>query len=481
MQDFCYIAGKFYFDQYLMKLTFWGAARQVTGSMFLLELQNDYKILIDCGADLSRSRHDAPLFPCDPREIDLVLLTHAHLDHSGNIPNLLINGYRGQVLCTSATCALAEIILRDSAMIHTKNLRKKANRKRSKDKEFREFRNAYLEHHVEEAANQFVTIAFNQRFEVSKDVFVTFIPAGHLLGAANILLEVNEGGVWKKIAFSGDIGRKNYPLLQDPETLPEVDYLVCETTYGVRAHSDGGNAEELLREIIQKACVDIPGRLIVPAFSVGRTQSFLYTLNKLAAEKKLPSIKVFADSPMAEQSTKVYEDYLPLLNEEAREFHATHRSLFDFDNLTVIRTAKESRQASNHTEPSIVIASSGMVSGGRIEDHIKKNLSNPYCTILMIGYAAEGTAGYQLLHDKTVTIKGRNLPVMASIIRTDVFSGHGDKDDLLDFVKSQPKEKLKKIFLVHGEYESMIGFKKTLEEEGYRNIEMPKKGESYNL
>lgn len=464
-----------------MKLTFWGAARQVTGSMFLLQLESGYKILIDCGTDLSKGRMESPLFPFNPSEINLVLLTHAHLDHSGNIPNLIMNGYRGQIICTPPTFALTQLILQDSALIHSKNIRRKFNRRKYNNLRNEELDGVYLQQQVDDTVDQFFTIRFNQRFEINEDLFVTFIPTGHLLGAGNILIEVREKGEWKKIGFSGDIGRKNYPLLNDPSTMPEVDFLVCETTYGVRTHSEGGNTEDLVCEIIRKACVDMPGRLIIPAFSVGRTQSLLYTLKKLSAANKLPRIKVFADSPMAEESTRIYEDYLPLLNEEANDFYEKNNSLFDFDTLIQVRTGKESKQISNHTEPCIVISSSGMMTGGRVENHLKTNLSNPYCTVLMVGYSAEGTPGHQLLHEKTISIKGRRVPVMANIVSTDLFSGHGDRNDLRDFIRSQDKAKLKKLFLVHGEYESMIGFKKYMEEDGYSRIEIPKKGESFNL
>lgn len=465
-----------------MKLTFWGAARQVTGSMFLLELEDGFKIVIDCGSDFSKNRSQDPLFPFRASEIDLVLLTHAHLDHSGNIPNLIIGGYRKQILCTPATFSLAQIILKDSALIHSRNLKKQLDKSKAKHKaSLSPIKNIYLEKQVNEAIEQFVTIAFHKKFEVREGLFVTFIPAGHLLGAAYILVEAEEKGNKKSIIFSGDIGRKNYPLLQDPAPLPQADYLVCETTYGQRTHYAEGDPEEILQQIIQKACVDIPGRLIIPSFSIGRTQALLYSLHKLAVNQKLPAIKVFADSPMAEISTKVYEEYLPLLNEEANEFYKNHRSLFDFNNLVQISSLKESKAISNYNQPCIIISSSGMVTGGRVEDHLKNNLGNPYCTILMIGYCAEGTPGYQLLNQKSVKIKGRNIPVSATIISTDIFSGHGDKNDLINFVKTQSKEDLKKIFLVHGEYDSMVSFKKSLEAEGYDKVEMPKRGESFEL
>jgi metallo-beta-lactamase family protein len=475
-----------------MKLTFWGAARQVTGSMFLLELEDDYRILIDCGLDMNRGqeedilseRPDNFLFPFEPSMINLVLLTHAHIDHSGNIPNLYNEGFEGQILCTSATLALTQLLLEDAASLHHKKLKKIHSSRRSLGKKLRPLDTSglYLERQVDEAIENFVTIPFNQKFRIKKGVDVTFIPTGHILGAANIVLEITENGEKKRVGFSGDIGRKNYPLLPDPQKFPEVDYLICESTYGNRQHIAEGKPEDILEEVIKKTCIDIPGRLIIPAFSVGRTQALLYTLNKLYTERGLPAIKVFADSPLALKSTKVYEKYTRLLNEEAQEFYEEKEELFDFSNLHYVENMKESRAISDYNQASIIISSSGMVSGGRVEQHIRNNIQNPYCTILMIGYAAEGTLGHRLISgEKTLRFNGKDLPVSARIERTDIFSGHGDLDDLIEFVEFQKPDKLKKLFLVHGDYESMVDFKTTLETRGFQQVELPKKGQSFEL
>ncbi len=475
-----------------MKLTFWGAARQVTGSMFLLELENDYRILIDCGLDVSREREhedvftDRPnmLFPFEPSMINLVILTHAHIDHSGNIPNLLEEGFEGQVLCTAPTEALTHLLLLDSAALHHRKLKSIHGGRRKSSRRIKNSDTAglYLERQVEEAMEMFVTIPFNQKFKIKNGINVTFIPTGHLLGACNVLLEVEDKGETKRIGFSGDIGRKNYPLLQDPSPFPEVDYLVCESTYGDRRHECDRTPGEVLEDVIQRTCIDKPGRLIIPAFSVGRTQALLYTLNKLYAEKGLKPIKIFADSPLALKSTRVYEKFTKHLNEEAQEFFEEREELFDFSNLHYIENMKESRAVSDYKEASIIISSSGMVSGGRVEQHIRTNIQNPYCTILMIGYAAEGTLGHKLVRgDRSIRFNDKELPVMATIEKTDVFSGHGDLDDLVEFVRYQDQEKLKQIFLVHGDYDSMLGFRDTLREEGYKNIETPRKGQSYEL
>ncbi|MEI7585523.1 MBL fold metallo-hydrolase [Runella sp.] len=477
-----------------MKLTFWGAAQQVTGSMYLLELDGDYRILIDCGSDFESGKRalkentpfPTALFPFEASGINLVLLTHAHIDHSGNIPNLYRDGYEGQVLCTDSTYALTAILLKDAAMLNQKRLNEinsaNAQRKRKKGKKKDLPKDLYLEKQVREALENFVPLAFNRRFRVADNCVVTFIPAGHLLGAAHIMIEVWEEGKKKTIGFSGDIGRKGYPLLLDPGQLPQVDYLICETTYGNRVHEKGSTPELALADVIRRTCVDIPGRLIIPSFSIGRTQALLYTLNKLYNDHNLPPIKVFADSPLAMESSKVYQRNVRMLNREAREFNEDNESLFDFENLIYLESSDASRAVSNHAEPCIIISSSGMVQGGRVEYHVAQNISNPYCTILMIGYCAEGTLGWRLLNGQTtLRIRGKEEQVLANIEKIDVFSGHGDQEDLVAFVRQQSPEQLKQIFLVHGEKPSMDSFKNTLESVGYDNIEIPEKGQTFEL
>lgn len=476
-----------------MKLTFWGAARQVTGSMYLLELDDDYRILIDCGSNLERSHGPTPpetppsttgLFPFEASSLNLVLLTHAHVDHSGNLPNLYREGYEGQILCTEPTFALTDLLLKDAASLNQKRINELNNSKKQKvkDKQSRLQRDLFLDRQVRESMENVVPIAFNRKFRISDTAEVTFVPAGHLLGAAHIIINVFENGAKKSICFSGDIGRRDYPLLVDPAPVPQVDYLVCESTYGNRLHEDMMTPEDALADVIQRTCIDIPGRLIIPSFSVGRTQALLYTLNRLYTERGFPPIKVFSDSPLAFESSKVYLKNIKMLSGEAKAFYQQNEALFDFENFEFLDSAKASKAVSNYGEPCIIVSSSGMVQGGRVEYHVAANISNPYCTILIIGYCAEGTLGWRLLNGQpTLGIKGKDYPVNASIERVDVFSGHGDRDDLLRFVKMQSPEKLSKLFLVHGEGSSMEAFKGTLGEEGYNQVEIPNKGDTFEL
>lgn len=472
-----------------MKLTFWGAARQVTGSMYLLELEDNYRILIDCGTNMERNleeeEENKPLFPFDASSLNLVLLTHAHIDHSGNIPNLYRDGYEGQVLCTTPTYELSRLLLMDAAHLNQKKLQRAtgdSNKKKKRMARLEKKGDLYLDKQVDDSLENFVTIAFNQKFQVTDNLWLTFIPAGHLLGAAHIILETKEKGQKKSICFSGDLGRKNYPLHVEPSPVPEVDYLVCESTYGSRLHEDNRSPEEALADVIRRTCINIPGRLIIPAFSVGRTQALLFTLNRLYSEQGFKPIRVFSDSPLAHSTTKVYDRHSKFLNPESQDFKQKHGRLFDFQNLTFIESEKASRAISNHNEPCIIISASGMVSGGRVEQHVAANIGNPYCTILLVGYAAEDTLGWRLLNGQnTLRIKDNEYAVQAKIEKIDVFSGHGDQQDLVNFVKQQSPQKLKKIFLIHGEETSMQTFANRLNDEGFSDVRIPMKGESFEL
>jgi metallo-beta-lactamase family protein len=466
-----------------MKLTIHGAARQVTGSMHLLDVTG-YKILIDCGLDYEKERSTISNenFPFRPEEIDVVILTHAHIDHSGNLPTLVRLGFNGQILCTPPTADLAEMLMMDSVSIFMNKAQ--GSRKRGRGKHHHSSSGSqplYLHKHVMDTVDRFVTIGFNRPFRLTGDIELTFVPVGHLLGAAAAVLKINDNGVEKSIAFTGDIGRKNYPVLNDPETIPPVDYLVTESTYGGRHHTKGKTVEEVLFETIDRACIKENGRLIIPAFSIGRTQSLVYSLNKIFSSGLLPPVKVFVDSPLAMRSTQTFRKYHSLLNEEAQDFYNRKGDEFEFDNLTYIENLKDSRDISNYFEPCIIISSAGMLEGGRIQDHLFYNIQNYYCTILFIGYCAKGTLGHRLLRgDPIVHIKDRELAVYATIKQTDLFSAHGDHEDLMNTVKQQDKAKLKQVFLVHGDPTSMEAFAAGLEAEDYPVV-IPEKGLAYEL
>ncbi|TCC90444.1 MBL fold metallo-hydrolase [Pedobacter frigiditerrae] len=463
-----------------MRLTIWGAAQQVTGSMHLLQTEN-YSILIDCGLDYEKGTYqeENQHFPFNPAEIDLVILTHAHIDHSGNLPTLVRMGFEGQILCTPPTADLAELLLLDSVNIFLSK-----QNKRNKGRRGHHHSGPpplYLQKHVMETVDRFITIGFNKPFKINGSIELTFIPVGHLLGAAAVILSITENEITKKIGFTGDIGRKNYPVLVDPEILPQVDYLVCESTYGGRLHSSNTTLEETLINTIQDTCIKSPGRLLIPAFSIGRTQSLVFTLNQIFSKGLLPPVQIFVDSPLANHATEVYRKHHSLVNNEAKEFYQTKGDEFEFDNLIYVHDRKESESVMNYLEPCIIISSAGMLEGGRIQDHLYHNIQNYYCTILFIGFCAKGTLGDRLLRgDPIIRLRNRDLMVYAAIKKTDLLSGHGDHQDLVNTVKNQDLAQLKRVFLVHGETKSMDLLATALIEEGYQ-VTIPEKGEIIEL
>ena len=466
-----------------IQLTVWGAAQQVTGSMHLLTLPDDFRILVDCGFDMEPLTEPSDsTFPFDPASIDVVLLTHAHMDHSGHIPNLIRQGFEGKVICTYATLELTRLLLFDSARLNEREQHRLKQKPTTRTRGPLGPEELFVATDVEDALNVFECHEPDTSFDLKPGVSVSLITAGHLLGAVHMVVSVETAAGLRKIAFSGDLGRKGYPLLRDPQPLPPVDYLVMETTYGNRAHQEKGQAMDVVAQAIQKACVDVPGRLIIPAFSVGRTQALLYTLNRLYQAKRLPPIRIFADSPLALQSTKVYAKYVDDMNAEARNFARDNGELFDFANLHYVKNMKQSREVNDYSEPSIIIASSGMVEGGRITHHIRTNLQNPFATIFFIGYSSPGTFGHQLQHGRdTMRVKGQKTRIMAEIAATDVFSGHGDVNDLVSLVENQEADRLRKIFLVHGDPSAMVDFKQTLGHIGYPQSEIAEKGKTYLL
>ena len=465
-----------------MKLTIWGAAEQVTGSMHLLEV-NNYKILIDCGLnyeggiELSENEN----FPFNPHDIDLVVLTHAHIDHSGNLPTLVKAGFEGQILCTYPTADLTQLLLADSVNIFLRKNEKKRGRGKFRKQKFQNNQPLYLQRHVNDTAERTVPLGFHKPFKINNEISITLIPTGHLLGAAAAHFTINESGETKTIAFTGDIGRKDYPVLNDPEYLPETQYLVCESTYGGRNHTNTDSLRDVLIKTIKEACINQPGRLIIPAFSVGRTQSLVFSLNKIFSDGALPPIPVFVDSPMATLATDIYRKHHQHVNEEARSFYQKNGDEFEFENLSYVKELRESKEISDHFEPCIIISSAGMLEGGRIQDHLFHNIQNFYATIFFIGFCAKGTLGHRLLRgDSVVNIKGRELSVFASIKRTDLLSGHGDHSDIVNYINQIPNNSLKSVFLVHGEIGSMQSLKDDLKDKPF-DVVIPKKGLVFEL
>jgi metallo-beta-lactamase family protein len=467
-----------------MKITFWGAARQVTGSMHMLTLDNGYNILVDCGMNYEQKREmneSAFEFPFPPQNIDLVILTHAHIDHSGNLPALVGHGFRGNILCTPASAELTKYLLFDSANIQLQEYKSRLGRARMQKRHLIP-KPIYTDRQVELMLDRVVTVPFNKKFYINENLSVELIEAGHLLGAASVVVEATENGKTSRVGFTGDLGRGNAELIRTPDPLKNLDYLVTETTYGGRVHTSTGTAEEELMKYIDETIIRLKGRLIIPAFSVGRTQSIVHVLNRLSKKGLLPGVKVFVDSPLAIRTTHVYQSHPELLNEEASRFLAEYRNLFDFDGLHWIDDYEEHQQMMGYADSCIIVSAAGMVEGGRIQEHVKNNIQNPFSTILIAGYCAEGTLGYRLLQgQKTIGIKGRNYTIHASIRSTDVFSSHPGKQEILDYIKACSPEKIRQIFLVHGDEKNLFAMKDALGDLGISQVEIPEATDEYRL
>jgi metallo-beta-lactamase family protein len=470
-----------------MNITFWGAARQVTGSMHLLTLNSGYNILVDCGLDYeNRDDFDANNrnFPFLPEEIDLVILTHSHIDHSGNLPNLVRQGYKGQILCSEASVELTQNLLLDSLNVQQIQEQQKHKNKKNSKRPIRQSKaeqvaTLYNRIHITQTHDAMVGIDFYKPFKVNDELTIELFEAGHILGAASVKVSVNENGNTKVIGFTGDLGNYNSKLVKDPVPMPGLDYLVSESTYGARMHSHSGDASDVLLEYVNNTCIKYKGKLVIPAFSVGRTQSILFAFNELYVKGLLPNVKIFTDSPLAIKTTRMYASHISGLNEEAKEFYKTHGNLFSFPELYTIENNNDSKMISMMPEPAVIISAAGMVEGGRIQEHVRNNIGDAYSTILIAGYCAEGTLGAELLKGRpTVTISKRVRQVYAKVARTDVFSAHPDREGLLKYYADSNVDKLKKLFLVHGDLESMEGLKAYIKS---NNVEMPIQGQTFEL
>jgi len=465
-------------------LTSWGAAQQVTGSMHLLELSDGFRILIDCGLEMGSKGQETAL-GFDPTTINLVFLTHAHMDHSGRLPELVREGYRGDILCTEPTMELSAVLLRDSAMLQAKrmanDLHGRAKGRKKGDQAFRKLTHR-LEQDTEHCLRQFHPLRPEKAYRIRQNLQITLYPCSHLLGAVSAVFEIKETDQTLRIGFSGDLGRFNYPGLPDPRPFPEVDYLVCESTYGGVNHQETRPPTMVVEEFIRQALELEGGQLIVPAFSVGRTQTFLLVLQQLYEEDKLPlDVPVYVDSPMAILSTEVYRQMEDWLGRDALNMISMYGDVFSFKRLRFIQNIGQSRKIAAEYRPSILISASGMLEGGRIHIHLKEQLQNSRASILFIGYMAEGSLGRKLADgEKYLTVDGRTVEVRARLCYTDVFSGHADHNGLMRFVSQTPPSRLRRVFLVHGEPDRMEALADDLEKNGYK-VTLPTKGKSYTL
>jgi len=464
-----------------MQLQFCGGAQTVTGSQILITV-NGKKILFECGLFQGRREESYKRnlnFMYDPTQVDSVILSHAHIDHSGNLPNLVKHGFSGSIFATPATIDLCKFMLRDSAYLQEKDLEWVNKIKRRGHQE--EIEPLYTLRDVEATIELFVPIDYDKPFTIAPDVEVVYRDAGHILGSAGIHLEITENGHTYKLGLSGDIGRPGIPLMHDPNVLRDLDLLVMETTYGNRLHDPYDTVEETVAEAIRTTAA-AGGKIIIPSFAVGRTQLLVYVLHKLFNQNRIPDMPIFVDSPMATHATEVFRNYPEYLDRETtRVFPKGGEDPFGFQRLTYTVDAEASKRLNGLTFPHVIISGSGMAEGGRILHHLRNNLDNPKNLLLFVGYAAKETLARKIMDGQhEVKVFGEEHVVRCKVAIIDAFSAHADRRTLLDYVDYTPPSRLKHIFLVHGEPEQSLSLKDALRSKGYENIYYPAPGEIFN-
>lgn len=468
-----------------MKLTFLGAARTVTGSCHMIETGNT-RILVDCGMFQGQAKEEAmneqPL-PVKPADIDYVLLTHAHIDHSGRIPWLYVNGFKGEVIATDACVDLCRLLLPDSGHIQEFEAEWK-NRKRMRAGRKPE-QPLYTMLDAQESMRLFRSVKYDQTIQLTPSIRVCYRNSGHMLGSAFIEVWVRENGKETKLVFTGDMGNTDIPILKDPEMISEADYLIMESTYGDRLHADKTNKAEKFMDIVLET-LDKGGNVVIPSFAVGRTQEIIYELNKNRTQfgdkvNKLMHAPVYIDSPLAISATEVYRKHLDCYDDEARGYIENGDNPLDFDNLHFTRTADESKALNDIKGGCIIISASGMCEAGRIKHHLKHNLWREECTILFVGYQAEGTLGRRLLDgEKDVHIFGEEISVNARIEMIDGYSGHADYLGILDWMKNFG-DLPKRVFLVHGGEDSLYALSDRIKNQFDMDPIIPSREESFVL
>jgi metallo-beta-lactamase family protein len=467
-----------------MKLTFHGAAETTTGSQHLLEI-NGKRILLDCGLYQGR-RDDANTrnrnFGFKPETLDAVILSHAHIDHSGNLPNLVKQGFRGNIYATFATRDLCGIMLEDSAKIQTLDAQF-LNKKARKAGRAEEVVPLYSPQDAEKCLRQFVAFGYKRPMPIADGVTLTFIDAGHILGSAQCVLDLHEfsTGKKKRLVFSGDIGRGNNEMLNDPEAAEDVDVVLMESTYGGKEHVLEAGARDELEEIVSGALAN-GGKIIIPAFAVERTQQVLVVLQELIEQKAMPPVPIIVDSPLAVNATEIFRMHPECFNEEVYDDLFSKNSPFNMDNLKLVRKNADSKQLNELEGPFIIVSASGMCEAGRVLHHLANNIEDPRTTVLFVGHCAENTLGWKIRQGhKEVSILGQPYKVKAKVKALDCFSGHADHSELMGYFgrMTGPKEK---VYLVHGEAERSAAFATTLlAANPGKTVEVAKQGKTVEL
>jgi metallo-beta-lactamase family protein len=466
-----------------MKIKFIGAAREVTGSKHLITTDSGKKILLDCGMFQGKGLETDGMnrdLMYDPSIIDHIILTHAHIDHAGLIPYMYKLGFRGSVVCSNGTRDLCAIMLADSGFIQEHDTIT-FNKRRAK-KGLPLVTPIYTQADATACMSLFIGVPSEMKFKIDENLKVKFTNTGHMLGSGVANLQIIENGQIKRTAYTGDIGRPVNRILAPPQPFPQADIIITESTYGDRLHHDTQVAEDDLLNVVIATCVDKGGKLIIPSFSVGRTQEVVYSLNRFFHQGRLPKIDIFVDSPLAVNATTVFRMHSECFNKDFLQAMETDPDPFGFNSLFYITRVEDSKKLNDHKKPCVIISASGMMEAGRVKHHLANNISDSRNTILIVGYCAPTTLGARIGRgDKEVSIFGTVYEVKAEVKKIESYSGHGDYKEMIGFLSCQDKNALEKIFLVHGEYETQKKYASSLMNEGFRNIEIPARGTEYEI
>ncbi len=466
-----------------MKIQFSGAARTVTGSKHLLVLDNGIKIMLDCGMYQGLAAKGEELnraFDFNPWEIDYLILSHAHIDHSGLLPYWVKNGFKGKIICSHATKDLCKIMLADTAHIQENDLRFVNKRRLNRGE--KPLHPMYDSTDVIDTLLLMEGVSYHTPYQVCEGVMLHFTFIGHILGSACVNLSINEKDKITRFCFTGDIGRTNGQLLKNPEAFPQADYIITESTYGDRLHQDIKDTEEKLLSVVINTCVKKKGKLIIPAFSLGRTQEMVYALDKMENKGLLPRINVYVDSPLSVSATNIMRKHTECYNEELLEYIKTDADPFGFNRLIYIQDVSISKSLNNLDEPCIIISASGMMEAGRIKHHLANNVSNPKNTVLVVGYCEPNSLGARIRNkDKFVRIYSEEYPLNADVEIMDSYSAHGDYNEMIGYLSCQDKSQVKEIFLVHGEYSTQQAYRDRLINEGFAKVSIPERGDVVEL
>jgi len=465
-----------------MKIAFHGAARTVTGSKHLITLKNNTQILLDCGLFQGMGQVTDKLngyFGFDAKKVTYLVLSHAHIDHCGLLPRLVGEGFEGKIFCTSATMDLARILMMDSAKIQMQDA-EFSNRHLKPGQEKEE--PLYTDEDVIKTVSQMKIVEYEEDFEIEPGIRLQFTDAGHILGSAAVHLTITEDGKSTRVSFSGDVGRYGDLLLKSPQQFSQADYILMESTYGDSLHKDLEPIENMLYEIINNTCNIKKGKVIIPAFSVGRTQELLYALNSLELKHKLPDVRYYVDSPLSSKATEILKNHPEVYNNGVKETLKIDHDIFAFKGLRFVETVEESKALNSDPRPCVIISASGMAEAGRVKHHIRNNISNQKNTILMVGYCEPSSLGGRLIAgQKVVDIFHDDYDVKAEVRSIKSMSAHGDYEDLLKFLSGQDPEKVKQLFLVHGEYEVQQNFATRLKEHGFKHVAIPEYHQEFEL